>query len=127
MYRTKNPVLREAAKQLSRQLRKDQTNAEQIFWQLVRNRQLFGLKFYRQYPLFFDYYGQERFFIADFFCFEKKLVVELDGAIHDFQKDYDELRTHIINTLSIEVVRYGNKDIECNLESVIQELQAKLR
>jgi len=126
MYRSQSPALREAAKELSRQLRKNQTDAEEIFWQLVRNRRLFGAKFYRQHPLFFDYYGQERFFIADFFCFEKKLVIELDGAIHDSQQEYDALRTHIINTLSIEVIRFRNEDIEQHLESVIQELKGKL-
>jgi very-short-patch-repair endonuclease len=125
MNRAKNPETGMAAKQLCRKLRTSQTEAEQIFWRVVRNRQFQGVKFYRQYPLFFEYYGQERFFIADFFCFEKKLVVELDGKIHDAQQDYDALRTHIITTLEINVIRFRNEEIQQQLGHVLEKLRAK--
>ncbi|HEX9975484.1 MAG TPA: DUF559 domain-containing protein, partial [bacterium] len=62
-----DPRLRQIAKELCRMLRRNQTNAEKIFWEAVRNRRFMGLKFYRQYPIFFDFSGQETFFIADFF------------------------------------------------------------
>lgn len=107
-------------------MRNKQTAAEKIFWEVVRNRKLFGLKFYRQYPIFFDYIGKETFYIADFFCFEKKVVVEIDGKIHDYRKDHDEMRTIIINMLGIKVLRFRNDEIEKNLKKVLKKLERKL-
>jgi len=120
-----DPRLRQIAKQLCRELRQRQTNAENIFWQAVRDRKFLGLKFYRQHPLFFDYLGKETFFIADFFCYERQLVVEIDSKIHDYRKDHDELRTFIINMIGIEVVRFRNEEIENDLSGVLARL-AKL-
>ena len=85
------------AKKLCRELRKNQTKIESIFWEAVRNRKFRNLKFNRQYPVFFDYYGKLRFFIADFYCYEYSLVVEIDGKIHDYQKEHDFYRTYIMN------------------------------
>ncbi len=122
MSLSNDPRLRQIAKQRGRDLRKHQTNAEAIFWEAVRDRKFQGLKFYRQHPLFFDYLGKETFFIADFFCHERQLVVEIDGKIHDYQKDHDEMRTFIINMLGIEVVRFRNEEIENNLEEVLAKI-----
>jgi len=57
------------------------------------------------------YYGKKRFFIADFYCARLKLVLEIDGKIHERQKDYDQLRTFIINQLGIRVVRVTNEAV----------------
>ena len=118
-----DPRLREIAKELCRKLRRNQTKAEEIFWEVVRNRRFMGLKFYRQYPIFFDFSGQETFFIADFFCFEKQSVIEIDGKIHDYRKDHDEMRTFIINAKGINVIRFRNVEIERNLNSVLDQLK----
>ena len=126
MSLSNDPRLREIAKQLCRDLRKRQTNAEEIFWQAVRDRKFLGLKFYRQHPLFFDYLGKETFFIADFFCHERQLVVEIDGKIHDYRKDHDELRTFIINMMGIEVIRFRNEEIENNLSEVLARIEQAL-
>ncbi len=126
MSLTNDPRLRQVAKQLCRNLRKIQTNAEKIFWETVRDRRFLGLKFYRQYPIFVDFDGMETFFVADFFCFEKNVVVEIDGKIHDYRKDHDELSTEIINRKGIEVVRFKNEDIEKDIESVLKRLKEKL-
>ena len=126
MYIIPSTRLRMIAKSLCRELREGQTEAEDVFWQAARNRQILGLKFYRQYPIFFEYYGQERFFIADFCCVERKLVIEIDGKIHDYQKNYDALRTYLINIMGIHVMRFRNEDILKNLDEVIQALTAKL-
>ena len=114
--------LRQIAKQLCRELRQRQTKAEEIFWQAVRDRKFAGLKFYRQYPLFVDYLGKETFFIADFFCHEKQLIVEIDGRIHDYRQDHDRLRTFIISMMGIEVIRLHNEEIENNLSEVLTKL-----
>ena len=126
MSLTNDPRLRQIAKELCRDLRKRQTKAEKILWEAVRNRKFMGLKFYRQYPIFIDFDGRETFFIADFFCFEKNLVIEIDGKIHDYQKDYDALRTEIINRKGIDVIRFKNDDIEQDLGTVMQKLRERL-
>jgi very-short-patch-repair endonuclease len=127
MSLSNDPRLREIAKQLCRDLRKRQTNAEEIFWQAVRDRKFLDLKFYRQHPLFFDYLSKETFFIADFFCHERKLVVEIDGKIHDYRKDHDKLRTFIINMMGIDVIRFRNEEIENNLGGVLARIKKLLR
>ncbi|MCI0698296.1 endonuclease domain-containing protein [candidate division KSB1 bacterium] len=71
--------------------------------------------------------GKETFFIADFFCHERKLVVEIDGKIHDYRKDHDELRTFIINMMGIEVIRFRNEEIENNLGEVLARLTSLLK
>ena len=63
MSLTKDPRLKQIARERCRELRKHQTPAEKIFWEAVRNRKVMGLKFYRQHPLFFDYFGKETFYI----------------------------------------------------------------
>lgn len=93
-------------KKLCRDLRKRSTRSEQIFWSQVRNRKIEGKKFLRQHPIFFEHMNQKRFFIADFYCHEGRLVVELDGRNHDYQREYDALRSYIINDLGIEVIRF---------------------
>lgn len=111
-------------REITRNLRKKQTESEKIFWDVVRNRKL-GIKFVRQFALCFTYQGQKRFFIADFFCHEKKLIVEIDGGIHENQKDYDNLRTYIINQLNIKVVRFKNEelhDVE-RIKNILKNLQ----
>jgi len=109
-----------------RELRKSQTRAETIFWQAVRNRQFMGLKFYRQYPIFVDSNGRQTFFIADFFCFEKKTAVEIDGNIHDYQKENDELRTEIVKLKGIDVIRFNNEEIEKDIGLVLRKLEKQL-
>ena len=71
--------------QRAKELRQEMTRAEQLLLERLRKRQLSGLKFRRQHPL-----GP---FITDFYCAEKRLVVEIDGDIHDLQKTQDEQRT----------------------------------
>ena len=73
----------------TRKLRNNMTAAEENFWQAVRSRKL-GVKFLRQKPLRFYVGNNQKYFIADFFCKELKLVVEIDGRIHLDQKEYDE-------------------------------------
>ena len=121
-----NPALRALAKDVCRTLRKSQTPAESALWQVLRDRQFHGLKFYRQYPLFVDWLETETFFIADFFCFEKRLVIEVDGKIHDYRTDHDQLRTFIINQMEIDVVRVRNDEIEGRLACVLDTLREAL-
>ena len=98
-------------KRRCRRLRADQTESEELLWQKLRNRKFNNLKFLRQHPIKFHMDNKIYYFIADFYCHEQKLVVELDGEIHKKQKDYDKLRTIMLNDMGIKVVRFGNKQI----------------
>ena len=113
----------EAAKQLARELRKRQTPAEDTLWKNLRNREFLGKKFLRHHPIFFYDGLREAFFIADFYCRENRLVIEIDGASHEYQKEYDKFRTCIINDLGIRVVRFKNDEIEGDLRQVLERLK----
>ena len=113
----------EAAKVLCQELRKNQTKSEMLLWDAVRNRQFHGIKFFRQHAIFVKYMNKESFYIADFYSRERHLVVEIDGKSHEYQKDYDELRTEIINSFGIKVVRFKNEEIERDLPKVLERLE----
>jgi very-short-patch-repair endonuclease len=89
-------------------------------WETVRNRQFRGYKFLRQYPIQFKLDGRFRFFVADFYCAKLKLAIELDGKIHEQQKEYDAIRTFIINQLGIRVVRIPNEVIQTKEDAIYQ-------
>ena len=127
MSLTKNAKLILVAKQACRELRKRSTSAEQLFWEKVRDRRFLDLKFYRQHPLFVDVSGRETFFIADFYCHERKLVIELDGKIHDYNKQHDKARTEIVNSLGVSVVRFTNQEIEHDVKKVLEKLKKVLK
>jgi len=126
MSLNKKRELRLIAKILCRDLRKNQTAAEGILWERIRNKKLLGTKFYRQYPIFIDYLGRETFFVADFYTHSRKLAIELDGKIHNFLKENDRLRDQLINLKGIEVLRINNVEIENDLEKVIYKIKIKL-
>ncbi len=127
MHRTNNLLLLQAAKDLSRELRKSQTKAEKLFWENVRKKRLRGLKFYRQIPIFYEMDNSESFIVADFFCFEKKTIIEIDGKIHHYRKKKDNQRTQILNSLGIKVLRFYNEDVENDLDQVLTEILKKFK
>lgn len=100
----------------ARSLRKEQTNPESLFWYLVRDRRLVGLKFRRQFPL--------PPYVLDFYCEELKLAVELDGGQHNVDSSTvrDERRDEFIRARGIEVVRYWNHDVLLKTEEVLGDM-----
>ena len=114
---------REIAKVVCRDLRKNSTMAEKIFWEAVRNKRFNDKKFYRQYPLFYDITGRESFFVADFYCHDEKLVVELDGKIHQYKLREDIKRTEILNSLGVKVLRFNNDEVTNNLNAVLSKVK----
>lgn len=113
----------EVAKVVCRELRKNSTEAEKLFWEAVRNKKLSGKKFYRQYPLFYDITSRESFFIADFFCFEEKLIVELDGKYHEYRLSEDRNRSEILDSLGLKVLRFNNEQIINKLDEVLMKIK----
>lgn len=72
-----------------------------------------GYKFLRQKPLIYERnYRIKSFFIADFYCSRLKLVIEVDGKIHDSQRHYDKERDKVINKLGLHVFRIKNEEVE---------------
>ncbi|MBN2398988.1 MAG: DUF559 domain-containing protein [Candidatus Aminicenantes bacterium] len=114
--------MREEIKLAARNLRKNQTEVESFLWERLRNRKLMGKKFLRQHPILFEIDGQKRFFIADFYCRERKLVLEIDGAIHIKQKEYDHYRDLIIQELGLRVIRVKNETIENELDKFLHDV-----
>ena len=86
----------------------------------VRNKQFFGLKFFRQYSM-----GA---YILDFYCPEKKMAIELDGGQHNLaeRREYDAARTAYLNAHGIEVVRFWNNEVLCEMEGVLEILTQRL-
>ena len=104
----------------ARQLRTDQTNAEKVIWYKLRNRQLYGNKFRRQQPI-----GR---YIVDFVCYEKNLVVEIDGGQHNkiSMKEQDYKRTEYLENLGYKVIRFWDNDVLKNVEAVIEVISNRL-
>jgi very-short-patch-repair endonuclease len=90
------------------------TEAERTLWIALKNRQLNGLRFRSQHPL-----GR---FIADFYCAQVRLVVEVDGPVHNEQAEYDEARTQHFDTYSYQVVHFTNQEIFDNLPLVLAKI-----
>ena len=100
-------------KKFARNLRKNQTDAEKRLWEALRKRKLGGYKFLRQHPIVYGQRQDERyFFIADFYCAEINLVVELDGKVHNHQKRYDYNRDLVLKKLGLNVLRIRNEELK---------------
>ncbi|WP_299412142.1 DUF559 domain-containing protein [Acaryochloris sp. IP29b_bin.148] len=99
----------------ARRLRLNLTPAEKKLWKALQKRQLNGLKFRCQHPI-----GS---FIVDFYCPQCRLVIELDGDIHDQQVEYDEARTEQLNQLGYRVIRFRNPDVMQHLDHVLQQIR----
>ncbi|MCX6738786.1 MAG: endonuclease domain-containing protein [Candidatus Parcubacteria bacterium] len=93
-----------------RQLRSEATPQEIILWSRLKNNQL-GFKFRRQHS-----FGK---YIADFYCSEKRLIIEIDGSQHLEQERYDRERTKFFESLGLKVLRFWNSEINTNLEGVM--------
>ncbi len=107
----------------ARKLRREMTNEEKILWQRLRGRKFMGLKFLRQHPIVYDRINYEpKYFIPDFYCAEKKIVIEINGRIHDFQKQKDLNREEILEGAGIKVIRFKNEEINININEVLMKI-----
>jgi very-short-patch-repair endonuclease len=102
--------------QAARELRKAQTSAEEVLWQALRDRQLQGIKFRRQYSV--------KRFIFDFYCPAARLVIELDGSIHDEQgqQERDTARTEALEAHRYRVIRFRNEEVFNDLQAVLDRI-----
>ena len=104
-----------------RDLRVKQTEAEKILWQKLRNRQINGFKFFRQCSI-----GK---YIADFYCSELRLVIELDGSHHYEENvfEYDKIREEFMKSLDIQSIRFNNLDVFKSLDEVMERVYFEVR
>ncbi len=111
-----NPKL----KPLSQELRKNMTDAEKQLWSKLKMKQLKGLMFSRQKPL-----GE---YIADFYCHQARLVIEVDGGQHflDDTIEYDRIRDEFMMSSGIKVLRFTNTDVMENIEGVVAVIESEL-
>ena len=110
-------------KKLARGLRKRQTPAEIFFWEKVRDRRFRKMKFNRQFVIGYGLEeGGRRYFIVDFYCHELQLIIEIDGKIHDKQKEYDAHRERILESLGFQILRLKNEEVLYKWEEVYDRL-----
>jgi very-short-patch-repair endonuclease len=102
--------------EVAREFRKQPTPSEAILWQALRGRKLDGRKFKRQQPI-----GA---FIVDFFCGAERLVVEVDGGVHETQQEYDQQRQELLEFLGLRFVRVSSQQVETDLNGVLETIRA---
>lgn len=104
----------------ARSLRKQQTDVELLLWQKLRGRRLSGYKFRRQKPI--------GYYIVDFICVEKMLVVEIDGGQHNTKdgKKYDDMRTQYLQQQGYNVIRFWDNEITKEMDEVLNVINRAL-
>jgi very-short-patch-repair endonuclease len=107
-------------KQRRRGPRRNQTEAERALWAKVRNKQFFGIRFFRQYSI-----GP---YILDFYCPTVKLAVELDGGQHNQSdsREYAAARSEYLKAQGIEVMRFWDNEVLLDIQSVLSKLELKV-
>ena len=98
----------------AKKLRREMTPAEKILWQELRTNKLNGLHFRRQ-QIVFGYF-------ADFYCHQHALIVELDGGIHETQKEYDAEREAHLKARGFRILRFKNEEVEKDLNGVLRKI-----
>jgi very-short-patch-repair endonuclease len=111
--------LRRKMIEIARESRKAPTASEHILWQALRGEKLDGIKFRRQQPV-----GS---FIVDFYNSVYRLVVEVDGSIHENQFEVDKSRQEILEALGFNVLRIKAEIVEKDLPTALEMIRAKIR
>ncbi len=98
--------------QYAKELRKRSTDTERLLWKHLRAKRMFGLNFRRQHPI-----GN---YIVDFICFEKKIIIELDGGQHASYSEKDKTRDSRLEGQGFRILRFWNNDVLSNTEGILQ-------
>ncbi|MCK5400115.1 MAG: endonuclease domain-containing protein [Flavobacteriaceae bacterium] len=112
---------RKYLKEFRRKLRNNPTKAESLLWKALRKSQLEDRKFRRQQSI--------ENFIVDFCCPTEKLIVEVDGEVHNnfINNEYDFKRTELLNKLGYKIIRFTNEDIYKSLELVLEAIKQEFK
>ncbi|MBN8823422.1 MULTISPECIES: endonuclease domain-containing protein [unclassified Spirosoma] len=100
----------------ARKLRAAMTPAELLLWEHLRAKRFKGLRFKAQHPI--------GYFVADFYCHVARLVIELDGSVHDSvdQQEYDLNRTYVLKEFGLTVIRFRNEEVLLRVDAVLTEI-----
>lgn len=112
----------------ARSLRRNQTDAEAKLWHRLRNRKVNGKKFLRQHPIVYKIQDSKTYsYVADFYCAENKLIIDLDGGIHETteQADYDKGRDALLTQAGYRVIRIKNSELE-EMQRVLELIRTNL-
>ena len=102
----------------AKELRREMTPAEKLLWQQIRANKL-GVRFRRQQVI--------QGFIVDFYCHQAGLVIEVDGDVHDLQKEEDERRERVLSAMGLRVVRFGNDEVVRDLSAVVGRIREAIQ
>ena len=104
----------------AKELRNNETEAEKIIWEKLKNNKIKNLKFRRQHPI--------SIYIADFYCHQLKLVIEIDGEYHWSKEQIikDKERTDILNFNGLEIIRFTNNEVLNNINWVMEKIIKKI-
>jgi very-short-patch-repair endonuclease len=106
-----------------RALRKTSTEAEQILWQVLRDRKT-GYKFIRQKPFTVIFFGKRHTFVVDFYCPKFRLAIEADGCVHQKRHGYDQLRTQLLQQQhGLHILRFSNDEIFGNVDEIVNKIR----
>ena len=100
--------------QRAKELRRDMTPSEKMLWEELRANKL-GVHFRRQQVI--------QGFIVDFYCHKASLVIEVDGDIHDLQRDEDARREKTLSELELRVIRFRNDEVARDLSGVVERIK----
>ena len=100
---------------LAKRMRRNPTSNEAKLWELLRGRQLDGLKFRRQAPI-----GR---YVADFVCYQRRLIIEADGPLHEENGAHDMARDAWLREQGFRVLRFPNAKIATNKDAVLSAIR----
>jgi|SRR5579872_521988 len=109
-----SPGMRQEMIAVARAFRKTPTRSEALLWQALRRREPGGVRFRRQQPI-----GP---FVVDFYCAARRLIVEVDGPIHDTQADHDQARQRLLECCGYQVLRFTTTEVESSIQDVIDSI-----
>jgi 5-methyltetrahydrofolate--homocysteine methyltransferase len=116
-WNTANPYTYQLLKDKRKEMRDNMTTAEEALWEHIKSNKL-GVKFRRQHVI-----GN---FIPDFVALSCKLIIEVDGEIHKYQKKDDEQRTYSLNEKGFKVIRFTNDEILRDINLVLEKIKKEL-
>jgi very-short-patch-repair endonuclease len=114
-----SPGIKRKMIEVAREFRKEPTRSESILWDALRGKKLDGIKFRRQQPI--------GYFVVDFYNSDYRLVVEVDGLIHEFQQEADNSRQHILEELGLNILRIKSEVVEKNLPMALNLIHVRIQ
>ena len=117
-WNTANPYSYNILKDKRKEMRDNMTLAESVLWEHIKSKKL-GAKFRRQHVIYN--------YIPDFVALSCKLIIEVDGEIHNYQKEQDDQRTFELNQKGYKVIRFTNEEVLHDINSVLEKIKREIQ